>query len=303
MSRNSRRERKKRGDAYYWQSSAYNSLMYESFRAQIINLALSRFKWINLPPTCDARFLEWTLLVNGVATIAAQRDAPTVFYSTQAAALGSWNVYDNPVRWESFGNNGWRFEVSPENGVLIYDNLARQPLLPILELYARELTDIMATKRLNRQHQKIPFILKGSQDQKLDMLNLYKQVDGGEPAVIATNGMDSIRFEALQTGVSYIGEELQAEFMNVWNMIYTALGIENQNFKKERQIEDEVVTATRPSEMMALSPLDARRMECDKLNARFEPFLSRPIYPIWNQDVLSDNYMFAHSLEEKEAGE
>lgn len=302
MSKNSKREQKRRGGSMYWQSANYNQLMYESFRTQIINLALSRFRWVNLPPTCDARFLEWTLLVNGVATIACQRNKPSVFYSTQAAALGPWNVYDNPTRWESFGNNGWRFDVTPENGVLIYDNLARQPLLPILELYARELTDIMTTKRLNRQHQKIPFVLKGSQDQKLDMLNLYKQVDGGEPAVIATNGINSIDFEALQTGVSYIGEELQAEFMNVWNMIYTALGIENQTFKKERQIEDEVISATRPSEMMALSPLDARRMECDKLNTRFEPFLSNPVYPVWNQDVLSDNYNFKNSAESEVDG-
>lgn len=297
MSRNSKREQKKRGGSMYWQNANYNQLMYESFRTQIINLALSRFRWVNLPPTCDARFLEWTLLVNGVATIACQKDQPKIFYSTQAAALGPWNVYDNPTRWESFGNNGWRFDVSPDNGVLIYDNLARQPLLPILELYARELTDIMITKRLNRQHQKIPFILKGSQDQKLDMLNLYKQVDGGEPAVIATNGLNSIDFEALQTGVVYIGEELQMEFMNVWNMIYTALGIENQNFKKERQIEDEVVSATRPSEMMALSPLDARRIECEKLNARFEPFISSPVYPVWNQDFVSDNYNLKNSFE------
>lgn len=282
-----------------WQSAAYNQLMYESFRTQIINMALSRFRWVNLPATCDARFLEWSLLVNGIATIAHPESDPDNFYSTQATALSPWNVYDNPTAWESFGNNGWRFKCSPKNGVLVYDNMARQPLLPILELYARELTDIMVTKRMNRQHQKIPFILKGSQDQKLDMLNIYKQVDGGEPAVIVTDGFSSIDFDALKTGVPYLGADLQAEFQNVWNMIYTALGIENQTFKKERQIEDEVVSATRPSEMMALSPLDARRNACQKLNERFEPFISSPVYPVWNQDNLSDNYNYAHDMSER----
>lgn len=299
MSKSSKRNKKRMQGGMLWQTAAYNSALYESFRSQIINLALSRFRWINIPSTCDARFLEWTLLVNGIATIAHPKNDANNFYSTQAAALAPWNVYDNPTAWDSFGNGGWNFHVTPENGVLIYDNLARQPLLPVLELYARELVDIMVTKRLNRQHQKVPFVLTGSQDQRLDMLNIYKQVDGGEPAVIATNGFSDIKFDALKTDVPYIGAELQAEFQNVWNMVYTALGIENQTFKKERQIEDEVISATRPSEMMALSPLDARREACEKLNARFPQFAEKPINVVWNQDIASDNYNYNHDVAEQ----
>lgn len=293
MSRNSRRNRK---NGVYWQTAGYNAIMFQAFRTQIINMALSRFKWVNLPPTCDERFLEWTLLLNGMATIAHPKKRKGTFYSTQATQLGAFNVYDNPVEWQSFGNGGWRFNVTPANGVLVYDNLAREPLLPILECYARELVDVMATKRMNRQHQKIPFILTGSQDQKLDMLNLYKQVDGGEPAVIATNSLSSIGFNALQTGVEYIGDELQAEFLNIWNMIYTALGIDNQPFKAERQIEDEVISATMPSNMMALSPLEARRDACRKLNERFEPFLSNPLDVVWRKDNQSEDYDLATSI-------
>lgn len=231
-----------------------------------------------------------TLLVNGMATIAHPKKRPGTFYSTQATQFGAFNVYDNPVAWQSFGNGGWQFNVTPANGVLVYDNLAREPLLPILECYTRELVDVMTTKRMNRQHQKVPFILTGSQDQKGDMLNLYKQVDGGEPAVIATNSISSISFNALQTGVEYIGDELQAEFLNIWNMIYTALGIDNQPFKAERQIEDEVISATMPSNMMALSPLEARRDACRRLNERFEPFLSNPLDVVWRKDNASADY-------------
>lgn len=283
----------------YWQSNAYNQQLFIAFRTQIINLALTRFKWVNLPATCDARFIEWTLLFNGIATIAKPKNK-NAWYSTQATINGHINVYDNPVSWKSFGNNGWMFDVTPQNGVLVYDNLARQPIMPILDIYARDLVDIMRTKQLNRQHQKMPFILTGSQDQKLDMTNLYKQIDGGEPAIIATDALNTIEFKALNTGVNYLGEQLQNELNNVWRLIYTVLGIENIPLKSERQVENEVNINAEPADKHALSPLMARREACKRLNNRFEPFLTEPISVVWREDVLSNNYNYVTSIEKQE---
>ena len=59
-----------RGNDIYWASAAYNQRLFIMFRQQIIDLALTRFRWVNLPPTCDSRYLEWTLLFQGCATIA-----------------------------------------------------------------------------------------------------------------------------------------------------------------------------------------------------------------------------------------
>lgn len=307
MSRRSKQRKNKGffGNAY-WQSADFNQRLYNGFRTQILNIAMSRFKWVNLPPTCDERFLEWTLLTQGVATIAHPHKGKNkdYFYSTQAIVQNYPNVYDNPTKWDSFGNNGWRFPVNSSNGVLIWDNLTRMPLLDMLELYARELTDIMRTKQLNRQHQKIPFIITGSQDQKLDMLNLYKMVDGGEPAILATNSMSTIDFKALKTDVPFLGNELQEEILNVWNNIYTLLGIDNMPFKAERQIQDEVNSAMEPCEMMALSPLTARRDACRKLNERFEQFIEAPIDVVWRKDNASDNYNYnANALEQARLGD
>lgn len=302
MSRRSK-QRKPKGfyGNNYWQSADFNQRLYNGFRTQILNLAMSRFKWINLPATCDERFLEWTLLLQGVATIAtpSRGKRKGSFYSTQAVIQNFPNVYDNPTRWESFGNNGWRFNVSAKNGVLVWDNLTRMPILDLLEIYARELTDVVRTKQLNRQHQKVPFIITGSQDQKLDMLNLYKMVDGGEPAILATNSMSTIDFKALKTDVPFLGNELQSELLNIWNNIYTLLGIDNMPFKAERQIQDEVNSAIEPASMMALSPLTARRDACRKLNERFEPFIEKPIDVVWRQDNASDNYNFAKNAKDQ----
>ena len=279
----------------YWQSEDLNSRIYLYYVNIITQMALQRFRWINLPETCDERFLEWTLLHEGVATIAFPRKMRGTFYTTQAVQQGGLNLYDMPVRWRSYGNNGWTFYVDNSNGVLVYDNDTRFPLMEGISLYANELTHIRITKRMNRNHQKIPFILTGTQEQRQDMVNLYKQIDGGEPAIIATDGVNYIQTGALQTGVKFLGEELAQDEVNVWNRIYTMLGIENALFKQERMTEDEIRAQKSPTTLVLMASLSERRKAADKLNKRFGQYLKKPIRVVLRQDNESENWNFEHN--------
>ena len=98
----------------------------------------------------------------------------------------------------------------------------------------------------------------------MDLLNVWKQIDGGEPAILGTDTLGNLKPEVFKTDVPYLGEEMDASEQNVWHKIYTFLGIENMPFKAERQIEDEVNSAQMPAEMMKLAPLIARRDACRK---------------------------------------
>ena len=282
----------------YWQSAAYNEQLFYALRDQVLTLAMSRFRWVNLPKTCDARYLEWTLLTQTQATIAFPRKQPGVFYSTQVAYQTPPNIYDNPVRWESIGTNGWRFRANPRQGVIVWDNPTRYPLINKLNFYVHELVDILGAKKTNRVHAKTPFILKGPQEKELDMINLFKQIAGNEPAVIATNGLEAIDIDALQTGVPYLANEFNSDWMNTWNMIYTVLGISNLPFKTERQIEDEVKSMVEPCGLYAQAALDCRRTAANELNRKFAKYLEAPIEVVWNRDVESINWNTAHDLEQ-----
>lgn len=294
MTRSNKKNRDfKLGGWEWWESDALNSNAYISIRDDVIQLAMSRFKWSGLPETCDARFLEYTLLTQGIATICKPKGKFSTFFSTQAVLQGTPNIYDNPPRWVSFGNNGWNFPVSDANGVIIWDNSTRYPLLAKLEMYIIDLVDIRRTKQINRLHQKIPFILKGGQENEFDMVNLFKQVAGGEPAILVNKkGYQNIDIESLQTGVAFLGEQLEADWRNTWNDIYTALGIPNLPYKSERQIEDEVAAMGAPAELHLLNALDERRKACDKLNRRFDLDISVE----WNTDVFSHNSQFLNDL-------
>jgi hypothetical protein len=279
------------GHPVYWQSRDLNSQIIDMYRRRIVSLALTRFAWINLPPTCDERKLEMTLLFQGVATIAFPQTMPGSFFSTEVSQAAEYNIYDNPPSWHSFGRNGWDFTVTPDNGVLVWDNIQRMPLMPTLELYAAELADVWRTKSINRQLQKTPYILTGPESKRLDMANIYKQIAGNEPAIIADSGIEAVKIDAISTGVPYLGNELQQEMMNVWADVYALLGISSLPFKSERTIEDEVRDHSEPSELARLDPLMTRREACARLNARFADYLTDgPIDVVWRRDWHSDNY-------------
>ena len=55
--------RRKRGNSQYgnktlWRSAQRNKRFATMLRNEIIAMALSRYKWVNLPDTCDERYLE-----------------------------------------------------------------------------------------------------------------------------------------------------------------------------------------------------------------------------------------------------
>lgn len=285
------------GYGSYWQSSRINRALYACFVTQAENVALSRFKWLGLPPTCDERWLERCLLFEGQATIAFPSNMPGTFFSTKCAQSGPLNVYDNPTQWRSVGNDGWSFSVNNANGVMVYDNLNRTPIMNQIDVMCRELVDCFRTKQINRMQQRSPYIIKGPRNKKFDLTQVIKQLFGGEPAVVGYQSMmDDISIEAINTQVPYLGKELQEDYENIWNQIYLLLGIRNLPYKSERRIESEVRTQNEPSDFNRLASLMARRQACDQLNRRFGKYLEEPVRVVWNADNESENHDLATNV-------
>lgn len=290
-------------DKYYWQSDAYNQRLFNYYFNLITQMALSRFKWVGLPKTCDPWFLERTLFFEGVATIAAPAKMPETFFSTKAVIASQPNVYDRPFKWRSYGNDGWSFHVTPKNGVLVWDNTTRMPLAEGVSLYANELVHIQLTKRMNRFHQQIPWILTGPQEKKMDMQNLTKQVSGGELAILATSGIEQVEVKTLNTNVPYIVDQLDEDERQTWDSIYMMLGFDNNPFKAERQTSDEIKAQQTPANAVRNSYLACRREACDDLNAYFGDYFPEPIRCEWNADNESDNFNLMHNAQQlAEAG-
>lgn len=277
---------KRRGKTF-WQSAWMNDQGFLTYRMWILTLAMSRFKWIGLPETCDPRFLEQTLALQGVATISTPEGA-SVWTSTQAVLSGTPNIYGTPRSWRSFGVDGFGYDVTPRNGVLVFNSQLRSAFpTGMVDMFARRLADYDRTADINVQQQKRPWLLTAPYERVNDLVQIYKQASGGEPAILGLKGLASeIDVQSFGMQVPLIVNELDDGKRRIWNDVYTLLGIENLTQKAERMIEDEVHAENMPTSLMALDALDARREACDKLNERF----GFDCTVVWNHDNISRSY-------------
>lgn len=283
--------------ATYWQTEAYNQQLFNMFQNDLVELALSRFRWVGFPETCNERYLEWTLLTEGAATLAYPSLASDTLLSLKAVQQGAPNMYDEPRAWRAIGATGkTNFMCNWTNGVWIWENATRYPLMVKINIWARELADIMRTKQINRFHMRMPLVITGPQDRAYDVQNFYKSIATGDPFVLAFDNFSDIQTSATmpERAKEFIGDKLDADWRNTWDAIYRELGIDSMPFKEERMIEDEVNSTMQPTELARLSPLTTRRAACDKLNARFGNKLTEPITVVWARDNITDNYDMRH---------
>lgn len=300
MGKRNRQKREEWTRDNFWQSSAYNAIAFQKNLNMLISLAMNRFRWVGLPDTCDARYLEFCLHRNGIATIAhVQDDISPVFYSLMAMPNGEYNMYGLPVRWRAVGFDGLTdFEVTDENGAMCFYSYSRFSPWNALELYARKMAHYERTEDVNLTQQMKPFIGIAPQEKKLELVNLLKQVQGGEPAILGDTGLLDLarNVTVIDTKVPLITEELARSYQNVLNQALLYLGIPHLAFEKgERMIEDEARANTAPTNIMLLDCLQARRQFCNELNKRFG--MNVNVY--FNEDLESYNFNYTNNIEQQ----
>ena len=123
MGKSRNRAKSKRGE--FWQSDVFNRRAEAKNLSMLLSLAMNRFRWVNLPNTCDERFLEMTLHRTGVATICHPDNMPDVWQSLIASPYGDFNAYGIPVRWRATGYDQTNYDVTSDNGELVYYSFSR----------------------------------------------------------------------------------------------------------------------------------------------------------------------------------
>lgn len=298
----SKRNRKRKDNQFYadnfWESDSYNFRAYTKNLDILLALAVNRFRWTGLPETCDARYLEKQLHRTGIATLSFKKDEPTRIYTTLMAVIqGECNMYGLPVKWRAVGYDGITdYPVDDDNGVLCYYSYARICPWNALEIYARKMAHYERTEDVNLTNQMKPFIGIAPQEKKLELVNLLKQVQGGEPAILGDDGLLDLvnKVTVIDTKVPLITEELARSHQNVLNQALLYLGIPHLAFEKgERMIEDEARANTAPTNVMLLDCLNARREFAEKCNRKF----GLDIHVYFNDDYESYNFNYLHNIE------
>lgn len=304
-----KRHRTQQGSPYYWQTDDYNSLCFNVNVNMLLSIAINRFRWVGLPPTCDPRFLELQLHKNGIATVCHDLKTPDIWQTLIACPHGDFNAYGLPVKWRAKGWDKTEYEVTPENGELVYYSQSRTNIWGALTQYATKLTHIQRTADVNLLHQQKPWIMVAPQEKKLELINIYKQISGYEPAILGDQSLLQLNdgnVFTLDLQTPFIGKELTEMYQNILNQYLLFMGIPHVMFEKtERLISEEVQAGDTITNILLKNCLDARRWACDKLRELSpETFKDTNVY--LNNDFESYNFNYLNNqslLDENGAGE
>ena len=246
-----------------------NKRTYAYYIDRLTELALVMFEWKNVPDTIDVRYLELTLFRDGQAIFF--KDEALGFLGLQCAINGNFNVYRIPLRRRAYASNGYNNkDLTIDNSVIIYNNYLRTNSVRDVKMFAQRLYDIDRTIDVNARAQKTPVLIQCDENQRLTMLNAYKEFDGNAPVIFADKNLDINSIKVLQTNAPYVGDKLYQLKTQYYNEALTYLGISNVNYeKKERLVSDEVSRQQGGVIANRYGRLEMRRKACEEINKMF----------------------------------
>lgn len=251
-----------------WTAAYLNNRIYDYYITRLTELALSRFEWEGLPESMDGRFLEYTLMTDGVSVLF--EDEVMGPLNMQVMLDGRLNQYRIPVTRRAYAVNGYSKELDESNSVLIYNNMLRTNSINTLQTFAYKLWEIDRTMQVNTNAQKTPVVIICDENQRLTMKNLYAQYEGNEPFIFGSNNLDLKGMQVLETGAPYVVDKLRQEKTEVWNEAMTYLGISNLVVnKRERVVSDEVQRGMGSTIASRYSALQMRQTACEQFNKMF----------------------------------
>lgn len=244
-----------------------NDLTYKAIYDKFKMIAVNRFEWDGLPDGIDEKFIENFLFDEGQAIFF--RDPGMSYMCLKADNGAEQNVYGEPLGWWATGFNYHEY-YDADQCVIISNNKPRIPTAQFITFYANKLTEAERTMDVNVKACKTPFIFACDDKDVLSFKQIFAKVDGNEPAIYADRGLNLDSLQVFQTGVKFLGNELQDYKHTVENELLTFLGVNNTPVdKKERLITDEARSNDEMIQSFCDIQLEARQRACKEINAMF----------------------------------
>lgn len=246
-----------------------NNRTWQSYFYRLLDIMINLVEWKGLPKEIDPRFLELTLITQGMALFF--RDEDLEEYLAMTVRIGPrLTPYRIPIERTAYDTNGALWNRTNKDSVLIFNNYLRQPSLPVIMDYAQRLYEIQRAIDINVKGQKTPYILKGPQKQQLTLKNLYKQIDDNEVAIFVDNALDLDNVKVIQTPAPYVSDKLQILKAQLFNEFLTYCGVENPGFEKRERVQNgEIDVNLGAVDASRYNLLNARNMAAEQINSMF----------------------------------
>jgi hypothetical protein len=272
----------------FWESARMNNASFMLYFNRLLELSISMWKYDGLPDTIDTRFLELALFGDGKAVLFEDEVMGALGLRCMA---GSYvDVYGIPTYRKAYADNGYQKELSPEDSVIIWNNMLHTNTVLNVEYYARRLYNLDRAIDVNANAQKTPVLIQCQDTQRLTMKNLYKAYEGNEPFIFADKSLDPNSLRVLKTDAPYVADKLYTLRTDIWNEALTYLGISNISVsKKERLITDEVARGMGGTVACRNARLHMRERALEEANKMFG-WNATVVYNESVEDIADEDY-------------
>lgn len=288
------------GDSFkkWLAADAFNHLTYNFYYDRLLEMSLSRYEWLNLPDSVDARFLELTLFKNGRALFF--EDDVLGMLALPVIINGPFNVYKIPIHRKAFTPGvssvnetdistvaTYHADRTNKDSVICYNNMLHSPSLNMCRMFARRLADIDRTIDVNISAQKTPVLIETDSNTLLSLKNAYKQYEGNFPVIFGKKGIAE-NVKVLMTGAPLVAPALQQLKQTIWNDAMEALGIANHGADKKERVNIMEIQANQGGTIASrYSGLIAREQACDAVNRMFDTSISVR----YREEVTPESFM------------
>lgn len=246
-----------------------NAVAHGVYYNKLKEITISLYKWLNLPPEIDERYLEMVLFDQGQVVFFFD-EIMQEFVVAKTAISGPKNIYNIPTRRKAYAANGYQYNLTIDNSVIIFNNNLLQNSEMETLYYADKIGFYDRIIDINVNAQKTPILIKCSENKRLSLKNLYEKYDGNEPIIWADDSLSVDPLTVLKTDAPFVADRIYEMKVKYWNEFLTFKGISNvADTKKERMTNDEVYRQLGGSFAARGSGMQMRKQAAKMINKMF----------------------------------
>ena len=256
-----------------------NDIEFQNMFYNLLNILMYSFSIEGLPDSCNERFFKLNLIFNGYAALIKDPDLGYLSLGVRPTMNSNeLNIYGEFPDVMAFGWNGFNKQYTnymygtdntDAEAVICRDNDMMYPMIIIIWIYAKRLTDTMRTLDVTARKLKTPYFITCDEAQKSSIKKILEDVDFNQDSIIANRSTMPNEFNVLQTGVQPESVRVLWEhYSNLESEIRTFLGINSAaNLdKKERLVVDEAQANDILTDINIQYRLKSYQQFCDTVN-------------------------------------
>ena len=257
----------------FGESAELNTRSYQYYFYRLKELAISMFDWKGLPSTIDPRYIELGLFENNCMVYF--KDEVMGDLCLNCLPQSMMTVYGDPIKRRAYSKyNNYQKELSDKDSVIIWNNYLRLSSYNAIDLFARRLYNLDRVIDVNCNAQKTPVLVTANEQQRMTMINLYKEYDGNQPFIFGDKMLDQNSLKTLNTGAPYVADRLYEMKRNLWTEALNYLGINAVQDKRERLVTQEAIMTQGDTISARYSRLRSRQEAAEKINRMFDTKIS-----------------------------